>query len=651
MNEVTELTSRRLAAIMFADIEGYSRMIQQDEELGKRKREEFTDILKEKSRQFGGSIVQFYGDGALVLFDSVVDAVSCSIHLQKDLIHKNKVPVRVGIHTGDIIVDQDIVIGDSVNMASRIESMAVAGSILISGKVYDELKNQTKFKLSHLGYFDLKNISGETELLAVANEGLVIPKASELKGKGKAVKQSIAVLPFMNMSNDSENEYFSDGITEEILNVLARIDSLQVTARTSSFAFKGKNEDIREIGKKLGVAYVLEGSVRKAGNRVRVTAQLINVEDGYHLWSENFDRELKDIFEVQDEISGKIADQLLSKLSLKHHKEETKSLDIAAYNLFLKGRFEFNKWSPETTKIAIEHFEEVIKIAPYFSPAYSSLANCYSFLGAMGQMLPKAAFPKMAEYNKKALKLDNSSDEAWASRALAEFIYDWDFERANASFLHAFSLNNSNADTHQFYAFFKLMTGEEEQALFHANEALLLDPLSMKINVTMGDVLFFSNRLEEAIMQYEKAHEMDPSYRDVYQGLGWAYYFSGNHSKARKIFLELELITPGKNAGIVHIACYYAVTGNKEKVKFYLDLLHKRQEEEKGITLAVDFLLLYVANNELDRAFEYLELCFQQRLVAFLFIEKSPLLTEMKKDTRYKELLIKYGVYSKQLHS
>ena len=301
--------TRQLAAVMFADMTGYTALMQQDEQRAKLLRDRQRRILQQMIHSYNGRIIQYYGDGSLNLFDSAIDAVLCSTEIQKALKQEPQVPLRIGIHSGDVVYDEEGVYGDSVNLASRIEALAAPGSVLVSDKVFDEIKNQAGIQTTSLGRFKLKNVQREVEVFAISNEGLVIPSRA-FTGNNAGTEKTIAVLPFVNMSADPENEYFSDGISEEILNALTKVEGLQVTARSSAFYFKGKNEDIRQIGSKLGVANVLSGSVRKAGKRIRTTAQLINTADGYHIWSETYDSDLENIFDVQDEISLKILNRL-----------------------------------------------------------------------------------------------------------------------------------------------------------------------------------------------------------------------------------------------------------------------------------------------------------------------------------------------------
>src|SRR5215203_5150835 len=340
---------RQLAAIMFSDMAGYTALMQQNEQLAKLKHQRLKEVLEASVSVHQGKILQYYGDGALSIFNSAIDGVTCAIEIQRALQQEPKVALRIAIHTGDISIENETIYGDGVNLASRVESLAVPGSIFISEKVFDEISNQENLSAREMGYFEFKNVAKPVRIFALDNEGLVVPTRDALKGKTKQPANRLAVLPFVNLSADPENEYFSDGITEELLNALTKVDGLQVTSRTSAFAFKGKHDDVREIAIKLNVDKILEGSVRKAGNRVRITTQLINAADGYHIWSENYDRDLTDIFEVQDEISSIIANKLRENLTATEQEETLVSVptqNLEAYTLYLKGLHYWNKLTP-----------------------------------------------------------------------------------------------------------------------------------------------------------------------------------------------------------------------------------------------------------------------------------------------------------------
>jgi TolB-like protein/Tfp pilus assembly protein PilF len=337
------------------------------------------------------------------------------------------------------------------------------------------------------------------------------------------------------MSADPENEYFSDGISEDILTALTRVEGLQVTARSSSFSFKGKNEDIRQIGMKLGVATVLAGSVRKAGKRMRITAQLINTTDGYHIWSEVYDSDLEDIFEVQDEISLKILTRLKENFSPAEKQEHiikpsTGNLD--AYNLYLKGRFHWNKSTPEDIRKAIKDFEEAISIDPSFALPYCALSYCYSFMGSAGLIPPGEAYPKAKDYTLKAIELDPNHAESHLSLAAIKFYHNWDFDGAEASLDKALSLSLNSSLVNQVHGWYLIAKGDFDKAIEKMQQAVLLDPLSLPLICNLADAYTFADRFGEAVEQYDKALEMDPNFRRAYEGRGMVFLINKEMDKA-----------------------------------------------------------------------------------------------------------------------
>ncbi|CAG1023390.1 partial adenylate cyclase, partial [Methylococcales bacterium] len=400
---------RMLAAIMFTDIVGYTRMMGDDEEHARQVRDRYRSTLQNAITAGTGRILQYYGDGTLSIFGSAIDAVHAAIEIQRAFRIKPHLPVRIGIHLGDIVYEDDAIFGNGVNVTSRIQALAAPGSILVSDKIADELKNQPGLDTLSYGKVELKNVDRPIELFAIVSDGIVLPKKDQIYSKLPVSYKSIAVLPFVNLSTDPENEYFSDGITEEILNSLTRVEGLQVTSRTSSFMFKNRNEDAREIGALLNVSTLLEGSVRKYGNSIRVTAQLIDTVTGFHLWSENFDRELKDVFALQDEIADTIAEKLTHKLSsprLEPRNTPRYAENFEAYSAYLKALFYWNKWSPDYINRAIPLLEEAIRLEPMFPPAYSLLGSCYVWLGAMGYLEVGLASSEAKYYILQALNQD-----------------------------------------------------------------------------------------------------------------------------------------------------------------------------------------------------------------------------------------------------
>ncbi len=520
---------RQLAAILFSDIAGYTTLVQENEQLAKRKRERLREVLEKNVQAFNGRILQYYGDGALSIFTSAIDGVQCAINIQSQLKEEPVVDLRIGIHTGDVSIEDNAIYGDGVNLASRIESLSVPGGIFISEKVYDEIRNQENIQTREMGYFELKNIKYPVRVFAIANIGLTVPSRAEIKGKTAAPANRLAVLPFVNMSADPENEYFSDGITEELLNALTKVDGLQVTSRTSAFAFKGKNDDIRDIGVKLNVDKILEGSVRKSGNRVRITAQLINAADGYHIWSENYDRNLTDIFEVQDEISNIIANRLRENLTSSHEKlVKTPTNNVEAYTLYLKGMHYWNKITPADGRKAIECFEQAIQAEPAYAQAYAMAAAGHAYLGATGQMKPDRAFEIVHRYSDKAIKLDPNIAEGYIAKASAYIFYDWKWNLADEYLQKAISLNPGSMEAYRQLGFYYILTGNKEKAAAVLEHALKIDPLSPMINLYLGEAYVFNERYAEGMLLADKVLEMNPDMRVAVELKGWCSGMGGD---------------------------------------------------------------------------------------------------------------------------
>lgn len=636
--------TRILASIMFADIVGYTSMMQNNEFHAKELRDRFRNILEQKTLAHNGTIIQYYGDGCLCIYGSAVESVNSAISIQESLIIDPKIPVRIGLHIGDVVYDDDGVYGDGVNLASRIESMSIPSGILISDKINDELLSHPNIDTLSMGIFNLKNVNRPVEVFAVMSDKLKVPSPRDLKGKISDLKKSIAVLPFVNMSADPENEYFSDGITEEILNALVRVEELQVTARTSSFMFKGKNDDIREIGKKLGVQNVLEGSVRKYGNKVRITAQLINTADGYHVWSETYSRNLEDIFEIQDEISNRIANTLREKLSKKDKNDHLiipSTQNIDAYNFYLKGLHQLWKWTPEGSQNAIKNFAAAVKLEPNFALPYSSLAFAYSMLGAMGQMNTKIAFSEAEKNANKALRLDENNSEAHVSKSLVSIFKDWDLELAKYHIEKAVKLSPGSGATRHAYYLYLICVQDLKSAKIQIELAQKLDPFSLPINSTLGELYIYSQEYDKAIEQLDRTIELDPSFRAAIHTKGFAYLWMGEYEKSIQVFEEYRKQVQDPLKGITGLGAAYAYMGAVEKANECLKILDKRVKRDKDVTLNSDYLLIYNALGNFDKAFEHLEDGIIKEESIF-FVRINPFFEKFREDERYQKLLNKY---------
>ena len=632
---------RQLAAILFADMTGYTALMQENEQLARNKRRRLKEVLESTIGQYNGKILQYYGDGSLSIFNSAIDCVGCAINIQQQLQQEPKVDLRMGIHTGDVIIEEDAIYGDGVNLASRIESLAVPGGIFISEKVHDEIKNQSTFSSREMGYFELKNVKQPVRVFAITNNGIAVPGRDELRGKTKQTNNRLAVLPFVNMSADPENEYFSDGITEELLNALTRVDGLQVTSRTSAFAFKGKNHDIRDIAIQLNVDKVLEGSVRKAGNRVRITAQLINAADGYHIWSENYDRNLTDIFEVQDEISAIIANKLRENLTPKEKEEhliKAPTTNVTAYTYFLKGLHFWNKLTPADCRKAIECFEQAIALEPTYAQAYAMSAAAYSYLGATGQMPATRAFEIVERHADKALELDSSIAESHIAKASVYLFYEWKWKEAYERLQKAIRLNPSAVDAYDLLGLYYIVMGEKEKAVQTLEEAERMDPLSPVIIQSLGSMYIFAERYDEAIRQADKLLEMDPKMRISIEMKGWATGMKGDWREALVFFEEFQRLTNHPLKGWMGAGFAYGKLGMKEKALEVIKKMEQRQVEEPGAVLDADLAGVWFGLGDFDKTFYYLNQCIDKRMGPVSYFLEYPAYRGIKDDPRYEEL-------------
>lgn len=634
---------RLLAAIMFTDIVGYTAMMQENEQNAKIIRDRHRKMLEDKINGYSGKLLQYYGDGSLSIFNSGIDAVRCAVDLQNQLSEKPKIPVRIGIHVGDIVKEEDGIYGDGVNVASRIESISVPGAVLISDRLQDELGNQPDITTKSLGKFELKNVKRQVEIFAVSSDKIRVPSSGELKSDKAKSAKTIAVLPFINMSADTENEYFSDGITEEILNALVRVDGLRVTSRTSSFALKGSNLDVKEIGKQLNVNTILEGSVRKAGSRVRITAQLINTSDDFHIWSEVYDRNLEDIFEVQDEISNKIANTLREKLTGrdKHkHLITATTNNLEVYNLYLKGSYNLNKWTPEGGKKGIEYLDKALEIEPDFAPAHSMLAFCYTMLGAMGHLTTKIAYPKAKEHALFAIKRDDKLADAYTALGLIRVFVDWDLDGAFNSFQRALELSPGDAKVYHAYYVYLTAAGLWDEAIEVTRKAVQLDPLSLPINQAYGEALLNARRCDEAIGQLDKTLELDPNFRPAIETKGWAYLLKGENDNAIETFKEYQSKTDDPLKGQTGLGFAYAISGQKDKATECLRKIKQREEINTSISLNMDYVVVYTGLRDFNKVFYYLGKSVDEGNVAF-FMRTHPFAEDVRKDPRFEEYLKK----------
>jgi TolB-like protein/class 3 adenylate cyclase/Flp pilus assembly protein TadD len=644
---MTKKTNRLLAAVMFTDMVGYTALMQEDEERAISNRDRHRKILEKSIGEHGGEILQYYGDGTLSIFKSAIEAVECAIQIQAALQTEPIIPLRIGIHMGDIVYNEEGVYGDCVNVASRIEGLALSGSVLVSDKVFDEIKNQKNISTASLGTFELKNVKRPVEVFAIDNAGLVVPSRKDIASGPKEDLKSIAVLPFVNMSSDPENEYFSDGITEELLNVLARIEGLRVTARTSSFAFKGQNADIKQIGAQLGAKTILEGSVRKAGNKVRITAQLINTADGYHIWSETYDRQLDDIFAVQDEIARKITNRLKENMSLEAREVtylKPPTQNIEAYNTYLKGLFHSHKWTLEDAEIAIKEFHRAIDMEPDFALPYSGLSALYVYLGATGKYPVQEALPKARTYALQALQLDESMAESHVALANLHFFYEWEWDKTLQSLEKAIQLNPNFSDAYVIKALCLSVQGAFDEALFAIKQALRLNPFYAPGHYAYATILYSAGQYEETSKQLDRLFEISPHFPDALALKGKINLVLGDYHKAEDIFRQVQQVPGFELFAYSYLGSLAALQDRLEEAHQYLERIFIAEKDKPGQNTAINLATLYATLGEPDQMFQYLDRCVEHKDPSVMHIPYNPMFKKYQADPRFGELLNKMWI-------
>jgi serine/threonine-protein kinase len=454
-------------------------------------------------------------------------------------------------------------------------------------------------------------------------------------------RKAIAVLPLANRSADPENEYFSDGMTEEIINALAKVPGIQVASRTSSFTFKGKEVDIRQIGEKLGVSSVLEGSVRKVGSRVRITAQLINVADGYHLWSETYDRQLEDVFAIQDEISRAIVDALKLRLGTDADTLVAPAKNIEAYTLYLKGRFVFNKDTEPSTRKALDLFQQSLLQDPSYARSYAGIADCWTQL-ADDFVVPDDAYPRAKAAATRALQHDPDLVEAITSVGKVLCWYEWDFAGAERQLRRAVGLNENHAEAHWAFGSVLPTVGRLDEAVAEMRKALILDPLYAVYSRWLGRFLLFGGDYAGTIAQSRKTMDLNADYAYSYLDIGSAYLELGDPEAALQWFQRGQGMETSVRSYDALIVRALAPLGRREEAE---EILHRLEDESRHQYVRSEIMgMAYAAVGELDRAFACLERAFQVRSAGLIYLHVDPGYKLLRGDPRFQQLVDRIGL-------
>ena len=560
---------------MAADVVGYSRLMGANE-VGTltAMKEHRAQLVDPSIADHQGRIVKLTGDGMLVEFPSVVSAVECAAEIQHEMRERNadvpedrRIEFRIGINLGDVIVDEDDIFGEGVNVASRLESVAKPGGVAVSSSVRENIGNKLDMLFEDMGEHDLKNIGYPVRVYNIALGSAPVRARARSGAAGEAEKPSIAVLPFNNMSGDPEQEYFSDGIAEDIITDLSKISGLFVVGRNTSFTYKGKLLQLQQVASELGVKFLLEGSVRKSGNRVRVTGQLIDGTTGGHLWADRYDRDLDDIFAIQDEITNSIVEQLKVRLvpGEKQQIERNPTGNVEAYNYYLKGRQLFHAFTKSYLLLAKEMFAKAVEIDPDYARAYAGMGSAIARLWGMYNVPTDAA--ELLAVTDKALALDPNLTEAHSARGEA-LANSGRRAEAAAAFERALELDRNNYDANLAFARFCVTEGQPEKAIELYTRALEIQPDDSQAPLLLQIVYRSLGRLEESerygrmgLKRAEEQLKIHPENSRPAQ-LGAAALASfGEKEKALKWLERVKLIDPDDNNARYNAACTYAQLG------------------------------------------------------------------------------------------
>ncbi|HEX4375283.1 MAG TPA: adenylate/guanylate cyclase domain-containing protein [Puia sp.] len=670
--------NRQLAAILFTDIVGYTAMMQQNEVHAVSIVKHYISVLQKTVSDNGGKILNDYGDGSLCSFPSAMHALQCAVQIQQQLQNDPAVPLRIGLHVGEIFFEGEKVLGDGVNVASRIQSLGQANTILFSKEIFDKIKNQPEFKSVSLGKFEFKNVDDPVEVFALANEGLIIPKKESLAGKLKETKKSgkkklafvigsiialvviffsyqkfiskpeftgdeksIAVLPFENSGRTDSDEYISDGITQDIINNLSKISSLQkVIAWFSVKGFKKTTKSAKEIADELGVAAILTGTIQKIEGKIHIIAELIEVSTNKILWTEDYNYESKDILSIQSGVALKIVNALNANLTATERKNITKlyTENVEAYKYYKKGRWFWEKRTTEAQDSAEVYYNKAKDLDPDYALAYSGLADIYS-INTKG-LSPMEAIPLAKQYVAKALQLDSNLSEALATSGLINCIFDYNWDKAKSLFEKAIAANPNYSFAHLFYGnLLQWVYGKTEEGISEVKKGLSLDPLSSTLNYGLGRSYFLAKNYDSAYVYLKKNYIMDPHFAPTIP-------FYVLVLIQRKDFTEaLNVVNTDPQGGMnlmldirgPCLANLYAAQGNMVLAKAELEKSLKEVPNQSPYHFARGF----IAIGDFDKAVSLLERAYEVRDIRIWHIKVDPTLDPIRNDPRFKALLKK----------
>ncbi len=570
-------STRQLAAIMFTDIVGYTALMGKDEQKAFELLKKNRQIQKPIIEQFNGRWIKELGDGVMASFNTVSDAVNAAIKIQEACNTAKDFQLRIGIHLGEVVFENDDVFGDGVNIASRIQALAPPGGIWVSESVHNNVSNKKDIRTEFIKEETLKNVKEPVRIYKVSMEGFGTESTPALFTQ-KDLEKSIAVLPFVNMSNDPDQEYFSDGLTEELITSLSRLKDIRVVSRTTSMQYKGTKKDIKTIGRELSVSYILEGSVRKFHDNLRITAQFIDVENDAHLWAETYKGTLADVFDIQEQVSKKIVDALMITLSPKEKVRLTKrsTLNVEAYDCYLRARNFLYRLTKNDIQFAIQLFQKAIKLDPGFAGAYAGLGEAYATFYQEFER-KEILLEKAIESSLKALMYDSTLSEAYAALGLAYFNKGL-LDEALTACQKAIALDENNFIGYWILGRIYQTKVRDNEALEMYKKVVSLNPdfytvrfgYTLTVYERLGDVENYNKTVQEAMVFYPQYLSENPDDARAHMFYGIDLTRAGRVAEGRIQAARALELRPGDPLMMYVGACFYARLGEKRFALEYL---------------------------------------------------------------------------------
>jgi len=642
--------TRRLAAIMFTDIAGFTAMTQADEKGALRLLHDQERLLRPLLEKHRGRKVKSTGDGLLLEFPDALDAIECGVEFQRRVHEHNAggdsrpIRVRIGIHLGDVQREGSDILGDSVNIASRVEPLADPGGVCLTAQVFDQVHNKVPYRLESLGPKTLKGVRQPVEVYRV-----LLPWEAGEPSPGDLSPLRLAILPLANISPDPSDAYFADGLTEEMISAMAKVSGLSVISRTSVLPYKDHPKPVSEIGRELRCGTLIEGTVRKVGDRVRVAVQLIDVGQDKHVWSESYDRGLEDIFGIQSDIAQRVTAALKVELlaSEKDDIAQRPTDSVDAYQLYLRGIDQYARVNRESLAHALALFQEAVAIDARCAVAYAAMAECYHMSSHLQLLQPEEVYPKMKEFASKALEINPRSAEGHGALGAVYFHYDWNWTGAERELLRAIELKPSFGDCYSTLGFLYFVLGRTDEGRKNTELSAELSPLPYRELSGPGAIMSSGavmnpGDVDENVAYLRRVVEREPAQGVLHYFLGFAYYRASQPDAALSALRKAVALSPGSSFSRAGLAFILALSGAREEATSLLNTL-----QEQASTTYVSQIQVAATLDALgrrDEAFARLEEAYRRRAIDLVEVRLIPELASLREDPRWKSIEARMGL-------